>query len=95
MKAVEFLEAGVAHMSQRASMYDSEQGERSIDRTVAMFRELTGHDLTPEEGWMFMVCLKLVRSQQGAFRSDSYEDGAAYFALAGESAFTARATSDE
>ena len=33
-----------------------------------------------------MALLKAVRSQQGAYRADSYEDGAAYFALAGEAA---------
>jgi hypothetical protein len=33
-----------------------------------------------------MALLKAVRSQQGAFKMDSFEDGAAYFALAGESA---------
>ena len=33
-----------------------------------------------------MVLLKAVRSQQGAFKMDSFEDGAAYFALAGEAA---------
>ena len=31
-----------------------------------------------------MVLLKAVRSQQGKYKSDSYEDGAAYFALMGE-----------
>ena len=49
-----------------------------------MFNTLTGHKLTPEQGWKFMVCLKLVRSEQGAFRADNFVDGAAYFALAGE-----------
>jgi len=33
-----------------------------------------------------MALLKAVRSQQGAFRMDSFVDGAAYFALAGEAA---------
>jgi len=51
-----------------------------------MFNTLTGVGLTDEQGWLFMVCLKMVRAQQGRYRADSYEDGAAYFALAGESA---------
>lgn len=33
-----------------------------------------------------MALLKAVRSQQGRFKADNYEDGAAYFALAGEAA---------
>lgn len=36
------------------------------------------------------VLLKATRSQQGSYRADSYEDGAAYFALAGEAAAKAR-----
>jgi hypothetical protein len=38
------------------------------------------------QGWLFMAILKAVRSQQGGYRSDNYEDGAAYFSLAGEAA---------
>ena len=37
-----------------------------------------------------MALLKAVRSQQGAYRADSYEDGAAYFALMGEAAVQER-----
>ena len=74
------------HLSARASTYDKPQGERSMGVTVEMFNTLTGHDVTEEQGWLLMGLLKMVRSQQGEFRLDSYEDGAAYFALAGESA---------
>ena len=94
MDATEILNSAAGHMKERAATYDK-RGERSIEKTVDMFNTLTGHSLTSEQGWLFMTCLKMVRAQQGEFRADSYEDGAAYFALAGESAFTARATSDE
>ena len=47
---------------------------------------MTGLSLTEEEGWIFMVFLKLARSQQGEFKLDDYVDMAAYAALAGESA---------
>ena len=57
-----------------------------MGKTVAMFNTLTEHQLTEEQGWLFMACLKMVRSQQGRYRADSYEDGAAFFALAGENA---------
>ena len=54
--------------------------------TVDAFLAVTGVSMTEEQGWLFMALLKAVRSQQGAYRADSYEDGAAYFALAGEAA---------
>lgn len=86
MKAHEILQAGLGHMNDRAATYDKPDGERSMGATVGAFHAITGHALDEEEGWLFMALLKLVRSQQGAFRADSYEDGAAYFALMGEAA---------
>ena len=79
-------------MSDRAATYDRPQGERSMGATVEAFRAVSGISLTEEQGWIFMALLKAVRSQQGEYRADSYEDGAAYFALAGESAAFTRAT---
>ena len=85
------LETAQVHMRDRASTYDKPHGrERSIDRTVEMFAALTGREMTREQGWMFMACLKMVRAQSGSLRMDSYEDGAAYMALAGESAMEER-----
>lgn len=82
------------HMVDRSQTYDSEAdgGERSIGRTVELFNVLTGDGRMhcEERGWLFMLLLKLVRSQQGAVSRDSYEDGAAYFALAGEAALQER-----
>lgn len=62
-----------------------------MERTVSAFQAITGVTLTVEQGWLFMAVLKAVRSQQGNFKMDSYEDGAAYFALAGEQAEMDRA----
>lgn len=73
-------------MKDRAATYDKPEGERSMGATVEAFNAVTGHQLTEEQGWLFMALLKAVRSQQGGYRADSYEDGAAYFALAGEAA---------
>ena len=84
--AGDILNAAAQHMQDRASTYDKPQGERSMAATVDAFRATTGIKLTEEQGWHFMALLKLVRSQQGELRLDSYEDGAAYFALAGEAA---------
>ena len=84
--AAHILQTAAKHMQDRAATYDQQGGERSIHKTVTMFNILTGAGLTDEQGWLFMTCLKMVRAQQGRYRADSYEDGAAYFALAGESA---------
>jgi hypothetical protein len=62
--------------------------------TVGMFNTLVGQDLTEEQGWLFMAILKMVRSQQGELRMDSYEDGAAYFSLAGEAAAKGRGNAE-
>lgn len=87
-KAVQILNEAVAIMAERGKSYDKSGGEaeRSIPKIVAMFNALTGHELTPEQGWKFMFCLKLARSEQGEYREDNYLDGAAYMALAGEEA---------
>jgi len=66
--------------------YDKPEGERSMGSTVWAFEAVTGVAMTEAQGWLFMALLKAVRSQQGAFRMDSFVDGAAYFALAGEAA---------
>lgn len=57
-----------------------------MKRAVDAFNALTGHKLTEREGWLFMVALKAARATAGAHNPDDYEDGAAYFALAGEAA---------
>ena len=94
MNAQDILEAGIGHMMDRAATYDKPQGERSMAATVEAFRAVTGVAMTEEQGWIFMLLLKAVRSQQGAYRADSYEDGAAYFALAGECAYNTRRQGD-
>lgn len=92
MRANEVLKAALGHMEDRAATYDKPEGERSMPATVSAFNALTGHQLTAEQGWLFMTVLKLCRTQQGGFRADNYEDGAAYFALMGEQAAGDRAT---
>lgn len=85
-RAPDILTAALGHMQDRAATYDKPEGERSMPATVAAFNAATGRDLTAEEGWLFAIFLKAVRSQQGAYLADNYEDGAAYFALMGEQA---------
>lgn len=84
--AASILTAALGHMEDRAKTYDAPGGERSMGKTVAVFNIITGHTLTEEAGWLFMEILKQVRSQQGNYRADSYEDLVAYAALRGECA---------
>lgn len=88
--AADFLRAGLKHKEDRAKTYDKPEGERSMRATVHAFQQITGIHISEEQGWLLMAILKAVRSQQGGYRADSYEDGAAYFALAGEAASNAR-----
>ena len=84
--AASVLTAALGHMEDRAKTYDAPGGERSMGKTVSAFNIITGLDLTEEQGWLFMEILKQVRSQQGDYRADSYEDLVAYAALRGECA---------
>ncbi len=90
MHAAQILQAGLQHMQDRANTYDKPEGERSMGMTVALANVLLADKLrTPlseEDGWNFMELLKLVRSKQGEFKADNYEDRAAYAGLAGEAA---------
>lgn len=57
-------------------------------RVVAIFRAITGHELTAEEGALFMVAVKLARlahnQQHGKLHLDSLVDAAGYLWCVGE-----------
>lgn len=91
VSAPDVLQRGVDHMRERATTYDNPDGERSMAATVDAFESVTGVTMTEEQGWLFMALLKAVRCQQGNFKLDNYEDGAAYFGLAAEAAAATRA----
>lgn len=78
-----FLEKGIQHMKDRAAQRDSAEGERSMAACVNAFNAMFGTSLTETQGWHFMALLKMARSRN-KFNPDDFEDGAAYFALAGE-----------
>ena len=82
--APDILHRAAQHIADRAASRDLPQGERSMGRTVAAFTALTGATLNERDGWLFMAVLKAARATAGAHNEDDYEDGAAYFALAGE-----------
>lgn len=80
------LTDAAATINQRAQQRD-QIAERSMKRTVETFNALTGSDITEEQGWLFMVCLKLARSTNGrTYHRDDFIDAAAYVALAAETA---------
>jgi len=81
-----FLQTAAQAIQQRGAQRDRPNGERSMERAVGTFNALCGKNLTEREGWIFQVCLKLARAENGAFLADDYVDGAAYIALAGETA---------
>lgn len=84
--AAEILRAAHSHIQNRAALRDTPAGERSMGRTVAAFNAVTGRNLSEREGWLFMLVLKIARSQTGNFHVDDFEDMAAYAALLGEAA---------
>lgn len=81
--AVSMLEEAAHCIGDRASERDTE-AERSMAATIRAFNGMYGTELTEEQGWQFMVLLKMARAKGGDYRRDDYVDGAAYFALAGE-----------
>lgn len=84
-EAAALLEAAAKHMRDRAATYDKPEGERSMAATVEAFNHITGRELRESEGWLLMVLLKLVRSEQRETpHRDSCEDAVAYQALYGE-----------
>lgn len=87
-KAVELLDTSAATLIRCGKKYDStgNNSERVMDRIVDMFNAATGHELTEAQGNIFMVCLKVVRSETSTYHDDDhYIDGINYFAMAGES----------
>lgn len=76
-------------MVERGKQYDNtgQNRERSMGRIVAAFNCLYGTSLTEQQGWYFMLLVKLAR-QETKPHADSMEDAIAYAALAGEAGFT-------
>lgn len=83
--AEEILEKAARIQVARGAQRDSES-ERSMPKCVEIFAAVTDIDMTESEGWLFMLCLKLARAQQGGYVADDYDDAVGYAALLGESA---------
>jgi hypothetical protein len=89
--ADEILERGAGHIRDRAATRDQSNGERTMSQVVTAFNAIFGTKLTEEQGWQFMVLLKIARAANGKVNIDDYEDEAAYAALAAEAAIKERA----
>lgn len=81
------LKEAISCLEKRGEKYNKDNNkvgrERHMQDIVDVFELVTKKHLTPQEGWTFMICLKLVRSAANGGH-DCFVDGAAYFALAGE-----------
>lgn len=84
--APELLNQAAQLLAERGKQYDKSGEERSAAAIVAAFNAITKRDLTPGEGWLFMVLLKAVRfySNTETPHRDSLEDMIAYAALHAE-----------
>lgn len=89
MKAYEYCKNAATTMEQRGKEngYDNAKDERSAKQVAAVFNALTGRNLTEQEAWTFLICLKLVR-QHRKHQEDNIVDLVAYAALLGESYMT-------
>ena len=83
--AIGIADAALQHIKDRASTYDSPEGERSALKTAQAFNAITGKDLTEAEVFLLLQILKDVRQwQKGIPHQDSLEDCIAYAALKAE-----------
>lgn len=88
-KTVDLLNQAKEVLIRCGKQYDStgNDSERIMDKVTTAYTAITGKPMTPEEANIFMVCLKLVRSQTTSkYNDDHYVDGVNYFAMAGEEA---------
>lgn len=89
MSATKLLEEAQNCIGDRASERDT-SSERSMKATIDAFNAMYGESLSEEQGWAFMVLLKMSRAKGGEYRSDDYVDMCGYAALMGECAANER-----
>ena len=84
--AAEFIEMALNAIQERASLRDSESGERSMATIAEIYNAATGSSMTERQGWLMMISVKLGRMAKGRHHADDYTDLIGYAALAGECA---------
>ena len=84
--ASDLLKQAEQLLTERGKQYDTSGQERSSAKIVAAFNTITGRDLTPGEGWLFLILLKAVRfySNTETPHRDSLGDLISYAALHAE-----------
>jgi hypothetical protein len=82
MKAPEILAQAAQTLVDRGKERDQD-GERSMARTVAVFKGISGLSLSERQGWLFMQALKYARAERSN-DPDHYIDLVNYVALLGE-----------
>lgn len=84
--ASDLLKQAEQLLTERGEQYDTSGQERSSAKIVAAFNTITGRDLTPGEGWLFLMLLKAVRfySNTETPHRDSLKDLISYAALHAE-----------
>ena len=82
--AEQYLNTASNIMEERAKEYDVNK-ERSMDKTVTAFNVITGHNLTPYDGFLLLQILKDVRAYTSPTpHIDSLVDCISYAALKAE-----------
>lgn len=84
----ELLHEAAAAFAHRGRIRDAADGTRSMTHTVEIFNAITGNKLTEQEGWYFMVAVKIARAVACPSDRDSFVDAAAFMALSGECALS-------
>lgn len=89
LDAAQLLQLSADTLTERGKQYDSSGAnkERSMSAVVKSFNTIYGTNLTEQQGWNFMVLLKMKRGAEKPHR-DSALDMIAYSALAGETVFS-------
>lgn len=89
LDAAQLLQLSADTLTERGKQYDSSGAnkERSMGAVVKSFNTIYGTNLTEQQGWNFMVLLKMKRGADKPHQ-DSALDMIAYAALAGETVFS-------
>jgi hypothetical protein len=91
------LTDAIGTLKRRGNEYDGkgyQGGERSMEHTVEIFKAWTGITLSEQDGWRFMLALKMARSLTGKPKLDTYVDLAGYTSLLGECHLASRSEPD-
>ena len=84
MEYKEIITKAAAIYNDRASQYGNV--DQTMERTCLIYSTITGEQMTPYHGNMFLHSLKLARIRSDWKKGDNYWDGVNYLAFAGAAA---------